>query len=300
MKPLAVNLKATDTGLVDRSENTTRFYDDIRRYPTLTREEEVKWFGILHNGTTEERKMARDYLIKCNQRLVVAVAKKWADTDTLMDYTNEANFGLIEAIEAFDPSKGHKFCSFAIWYLKRAINHYNTEEVPMIRKTNNSKTSYVMSKVTNDFVQKNERAPSTEELFDILNKKYNKGLKCKGDLLSLQMARIDVDTHDEEEYAYGDLADYNSASAASNGYEKKMADGYNKKLVDALLEELNPREQLLLRMKFGMYEDNGLQRELEVIEIAQRLNLTPERVRQLEANAIKKLKKAVEQKLRKL
>ena len=297
---LVVNLKATDTGLVDRSENTTRFYEDIRRYPKLSREDEVKWFEILHHGTKEEQKKAYDHLIKCNQRLVVSVAKKWANTDTLMDYVNEANFGLIEAIGAFDPSKGNKFCSFAIWYLKRAINHYNTEGAPMIRKTNSSKTSHVISKATNDFFQKYERAPSTDELLDIVNDKYKKNIKSKGDLLNLQMARIDVNDHDEEEYAYGDVADFNNASASANGYEQQVVDNYNKKLVNALLSELSPREQLLLKMKFGMYEDRGLQRELEIIEIADKLGLTPERVRQLEAKAIKKLKKIVAKKLKEL
>ena len=101
---LVINLKA-DTGLVDRSENTTRFLKDVKDFPTLTREEEIEWFTKYKHGTKEEKEIARDYIMLCNQRMIIAAAKKWAKTDTLMDYVNEANFGLNEAIEKFDPSK---------------------------------------------------------------------------------------------------------------------------------------------------------------------------------------------------
>ena len=93
-----INLKA-DTGLVDRSENTTRFYKDIKRFQPFTREEEVKWFTILKEGTPSERKHAREYIINCNQRLVIAAAKNYANTNNLTDYINEANFGLIKAVD---------------------------------------------------------------------------------------------------------------------------------------------------------------------------------------------------------
>ena len=292
---IVINLKA-DTGLVDRTENTERFYEDIRRYPTLTREEEIKWFNLLHNGTPKQKEEARDYIIKCNLRLVIAVAKKWAKTDTLMDYTNEAAIGLMEAINSFDETKGVKFCSFAIWYLKRAINHYNTEHVPIVKRTNLSKTHHVIAKAINDFFQQNERAPSTDELLDVINKKYKKNVKDKNDLLEIQMTRIDAEAKEEEEYALSGITDFNEAYASVNKYEKQATDMFNKRLVSALLSNLTEREKLLIELRFGLCDDNGLKREHELSEIADRLGITKERARQIEIEALQKMTKAYQKK----
>ena len=131
--PLVINLKQTDTGLVCRSENTKRFYNDIRKFDVPTKEEETKMFETLqgykdslalarHDNDKElciylESKVeeTRSLIINSNQRLCVAAAKNWATTDTLLDYVNEANIGLSEAIDKFDYKKGFKFASYAMW-----------------------------------------------------------------------------------------------------------------------------------------------------------------------------------------
>jgi RNA polymerase primary sigma factor len=159
---LAINLKAETGLLVDRSENTTRFYEDVKKYPILTKEEEEKWFGVLASGTDKEKEFAREYIWLCNQRMVIAAAKKWAKTDTLMDYVNEANFGLMEAIEKFDTSFDVKFASYAMWFIKRAINKYICGDLQVVKRPNYSKTFHVISKATNDFLQENERIPSPD------------------------------------------------------------------------------------------------------------------------------------------
>lgn len=290
---LVINLKA-ETGLVDRSENTTRFYEDIKKFPTLTKEDEDKWFGVLKNGNPEEKNFAREYIWLCNQRLVIAAAKKWATTDTLTDYINEANIGLAEAIDKFELNKGTKFCTYAMWFIKRAINNYNNDVAPIVRRTNLSKTFHVVSKVTNDFIQKYERFPTADELKESINKKYKKkDIKDKNDLLDIHIARMnDVGGDSDDSNAnFTDLMDYNRISSSVNEYEVKSNDDYNKKLVDNLLKVLNPREQKLIKMRFGLIEINGIKREFELIEVAEELNLTTERVRQLETEIIKKLRK---------
>ena len=85
---LVINLKA-DTGLVDRSENTTRFLKDVKDFPTLTREEEIEWFTKYKHGTKEEKEIARDYIMLCNQRMIIAAAKKWAKTDTICKWLRD-------------------------------------------------------------------------------------------------------------------------------------------------------------------------------------------------------------------
>jgi len=290
---LVINLKA-ETGLVDRSENTTRFYEDIKKFPTLTKEDEDKWFDVLKNGSPEEKSFARDYIWLCNQRLVIAAAKKWATTDTLTDYINEANIGLAEAIDKFELNKGTKFCTYAMWFIKRAINNYNNDVAPIVRRTNLSKTFHVVSKVTNDFIQKYERFPTADELKESINKKYKKkDIKDKNDLLDIHITRMDDvgGDADDTNANFSDLMDYNRISSSVNEYETTSTNDYNKKMVDSLLSILTPREQKLIKMRFGLIEINGIKREFELIEVAEELGITPERVRQLETSILLKLRK---------
>jgi RNA polymerase primary sigma factor len=290
---LVINLKA-ETGLVDRSENTTRFYEDIKKFPTLTKEDEDKWFGVLKNGNPEEKDFAREYIWLCNQRLVIAAAKKWATTDTLTDYINEANIGLAEAIDKFELNKGTKFCTYAMWFIKRAINNYNNDVAPIVRRTNLSKTFHVVSKVTNDFIQKYERFPTADELKESINKKYKKkDIKDKNDLLDIHITRMDDvgGDADDTNANFSDLMDYNRISSSVNEYETTSTNDYNKKMVYSLLSVLTPREQKLIKMRFGLIEINGIKREFELIEVAEELGITPERVRQLETSILLKLRK---------
>ena len=288
---LVINLKA-DTGLVDRSENTTRFLKDVKDFPTLTREEEIEWFTKYKHGTKEEKEIARDYIMLCNQRMIIAAAKKWAKTDTLMDYVNEANFGLLEAMDRFDVTHNVKFASYAMWFIKRAINKYICGDLQVVKRPNYSKTFHVLSKATNDFLQKNERTPTPDELFDIVTDKYGKDIKDKNDILDLKVSYVDESSNDEDESPnYGDMAAYNRASASYNQYEEEETNAFNKELVSSLLSKLSPRKQQIIKMRFGMYEeDNGLRREYEREEIGEKLGLTSERVRQLELAAMEEIK----------
>ena len=298
---LVINLKA-DTGLVDRSENTTRFLKDVKDFPTLTREEEIEWFTKYKHGTKEEKEIARDYIMLCNQRMIIAAAKKWAKTDTLMDYVNEANFGLLEAMDRFDTTHNVKFASYAMWFIKRAINKYICGDLQVVKRPNYSKTFHVLSKATNDFLQKNERTPSPDELFDIVTVKYGKDIKDKNDILDLKVSYVDESANDEDESPnYGDVTAYNRASASYNEYEEKEEEEFNKKVVSSLLSKLSPRKQQIIKMRFGMYEgDNGLRREYEREEIGQIIGLTSERVRQLELEAMDEMKAEYLRKVKKL
>lgn len=312
---LVINLKA-DTGLVLRSENTTRFYKDIKRYETMTREQEVEWFNMLSDAKKKAEKAReegdvntakemedfaqeiKDFIVTCNLRLCVAAAKNWASTDTLMDYVNEANIGLMEAVDKFDTSHGVKFASYAMWFIKRAIENYHHGVVPLVRRTNNAKTWSIISKVASDFTQKNERPPSQEELLELVNQKLTKGIKDKADLTEMYVTMVDEYSYDNDEKMFNsDASDYNRASASLNDYEAESDEDFNKTLVKSLLECLPPREKKLIQMRFGLIEVNGIKREFELSEVAEELGLTSERVRQLEASILKRLLKEYEERL---
>ena len=303
-----INLKA-ETGLVDRSENTTRFYKDTKKYKPFDKDEEVEWFTKLKIARDNLKQLEkstdrvsyakanklyneiREHIILCNQRLVIAAAKNYSTTDTLTDYIDEINFGLLEAIDKYDVSKGVKFASYAMWYIIRAINTYRYGDAEMVQKSNLYKTFHVMSKAKNKFMQDNEREPTTDELLEILNDVYGKDIKDKNDLLDVNYASIDADTTDDEDnYSGNDIMMYNRNSASYNDYEKTESKEFNAKLISSLLNVLSPREKQIIQMRFGLYDDNGLHREYELNEIADIIGLTSERVRQLELEAMKTLK----------
>jgi RNA polymerase primary sigma factor len=314
---LVVNLKQTDTGLVCRSENTKRFYNDIRKYDVPDKEEEIKMFAEfakyrnLFNEAKEnhdlegikryEPKMikARGLIIAANQRLCVAAAKNWATTDTLMDYVSEANIGLAEAVDKFDHTRGIKFASYAMWYVKRAIEEYHHNIKPLVHRTNNSKTWSIVSRASSEFMQENERNPSAEELLDIVNSKLKKGIKDKNDLLNVHVTMVDDYSPADEESTVGfsDLMDYNRASSSTNDYEAKSESDFQKTMVSSLLEILTPREQKVIQMRFGLIEVNGIKREFELSEVALELGLTSERIRQMETAILAKLKREYEERI---
>lgn len=303
-----INLKA-ETGLVDRSENTTRYYKDIKDYKSFTKEEEIEWFTKLKearekklkleksNNKQDYSKACREYdsiknhIILCNQRLVIAAAKNYSTTDTLTDYINEVNFGLIEAIDKYDVTKGVKFASYAMWYIIRAINVYRYGDAELVKKSNLYKTFHVISKAKNKFIQEFEREPTTDELLEIVNNVYGKDIRDKNDLLDINYSSIDTDSSDDEDnYTGGDVVAYNKKSAAINGCETAISSDFNSALISSLLDVLPPREKQIIQMRFGLYGDNGLRREYELNEIGDAIGLTSERVRQLELKAMKTLK----------
>lgn len=296
-----INLKSTDTGLVDRSDNTARFYNDIRRYDVFTAEEEKKWFTLYKNGTKEEKELARQTIINANQRLVVAVAKKYADTDTLMDYVNEINFGLMEAIENFDVDRGVRFQSFCLYYFKRAVNNYNVQYANIVKKSNLCKTFSISSKVYNSFVQENERVPTMDELVDYANNAYDANIKDKRDLYDVTINRID-ETYDNDDDArtIKDIYDFNKFNSSTNSYERQAEKEFSKELVSSLMNVLSPRERKLIELRFGLVEYNGTTREHELYEIAEALELTTERVRQMEREILHRLRKEYHKRLNKL
>jgi RNA polymerase sigma factor (sigma-70 family) len=293
---LVINLKA-DTRLVDRSENTTRFYKDVRHFKPLTAEEEIEWFKKMKHGTPKEREYAREYIIKHNQRLSLAAAKNWATTDSFMDFTNIANIGLIQAVEAFDYTRGVKFASFAMWYIKRAINE-GLAESQMVKRTNYSKTFHVVSKATNKFIQENERTPTSDELMEIVNSDFNKDIKDKNDLLDVHVARIDVDTEEDNDYTYGDVGDFHKASASYNDYEIQEHNDFNTEFISKLLVILTPREQEIIKLRFGL--SDKISGEYQYEDIAERFHLTKERVRQIEKESLKKMKEEYIRRINKL
>lgn len=285
---MIVNLKSGTTDFFARTETLTRYYEDIRQYDVLSVEEEVEFFHLLKSGTRAEKEFARKQIINSNQRFVVAIAKKFGTNDNILDLINEGNIGLMEAVEKFDVTKGIKFATFAVWYIRRAINLYNINYGEIVTKSNISKTYHVISQATNKFLQREYRQPTLEELKELLQTEYDVDIKEVEDVMETHFVSIDESSQkdDDEAISIGDMVQYNSTSATKNLYERECENDFNKKLVTNLLTNLKPREQEIIKMVFGI----GCDREYELQEIAVKLGLTTERVRQLKFSVIDKLK----------
>jgi len=296
-----VDLRSGLNRIIGRSENTTRFFRDINKFPTLTREEEVDLFRQLRTGTPSERKAAREKLINCNQRIVYACAKKWGNEDDVLDYTNEANFGLIEAIETFDETKGNKFSSYALYFIKRAIVRYNQGTALTIKTSNAPKVMNLKAKAISKFEQTYHHSPTVEELADFMNTTLGRDIKDKRDLMDIKFTYVDADdttANKEESHGRNEMVEFHEASCSKNDIENKMTVDFHKKLVRSIMKALNPRDKKVIEMRYGIREDGGFCREMDFKEIADTMHMTPERVRQIEAKIRKKMKVLFKERLK--
>ena len=284
---MVVNLKSPTTDYFERTETLTRYYEDIRKYDVMSEEKEVEMFKLFKNGNKQEQEYARNFIINANQRFVVAMAKRFATNENILDLISEGNIGLMEAMKDFDVTKGNKFITFAVWYVRRAINNYCINYGNLVKKTNLSKTYHVIAQATNKFIQTEYRQPTLEELLEIVNKEHKADIKSIEDIIDTKISSIDEGFNSEDDDAvFGEMSLYNSYSSSFNEYEKISNDDFNNKLISSMLGKLPEREKTVIKMVFGI----GYYREYELQEIAEELGLTTERVRQIKNSVIKEIK----------
>ena len=284
---MVVNLKSPTTDYFERTETLTRYYEDIRKYDVMSEEKEVEMFKLFKNGNKQEQEYARNFIINANQRFVVAMAKRFATNENILDLISEGNIGLIEAMKDFDVTKGNKFITFAVWYVRRAINNYCINYGNLVKKTNLSKTYHVIAQATNKFIQTEYRQPTLEELLEIVNKEHKADIKSIEDIIDTKISSIDEGFNSEDDdAAFGEMSLYNSYSSSFNEYEKISNDDFNNKLISSMLGKLPEREKTIIKMVFGI----GYYREYELQEIAEELGLTTERVRQIKNSVIQEIK----------
>jgi RNA polymerase primary sigma factor len=214
---MVVNLKSPTTDYFERTETLTRYYEDIRKYDVMSEEKEVEMFNLFKNGNKQEQEYARNFIINANQRFVVAMAKRFATNENILDLISEGNIGLIEAMKDFDVTKGNKFITFAVWYVRRAINNYCINYGNLVKKTNLSKTYHVIAQATNKFIQTEYRKPTLEELLEIVNKEHKADIKSIEDIIDTKISSIDEGFNSEDDDAvFGDMSLYNSYSSSFN------------------------------------------------------------------------------------
>lgn len=286
---MIVNLSTPQNNYFERTDTLKRYYDDIRKYQPLSLDEELKLIKEYHITKSKVEKEAIKNKILCaNQRFALGVARRWATNDNIMDLISEANIGMIEALEDFDYNRKLRFITFAVHYIRRSINSYMIKNGNAVRKSNYAKTYHLISQATNKFMQKEFRHPTLEELTDFLKSEYGVELKDVNDVATLNMLSIDENYDcDDEDSNMSTMFTFNNVSSSVNECEKNANNEFAEKLVQSVLNKLTPREQEIVKYAFGI----GHSREYEINEIAEKMNYSSERIRQLKISALEKMKR---------
>ena len=281
-----VNLKAPAIEYFERTRLVSDLYEDMRKHKPLTEEEEQRVFKIYIEGTSDEKIQARDTIVNANMRFVVAIAKRFGTNDNLLDLINEGATGLIDAIDSFNPNSGNRFISYAVWYIRRAINQYQIQNGELVRKNNIQKTYYLVNQITQTFVQKYERHPTCDEVAQILDKEYGVKIKNSRDLLKNQYVLIDAPIDEENGSGITNLTAYQTESSKYNEYEDTATKDALKLKVKSLMRGLTPKERDVISYFYGIGHD----REYALQEIGPKIGMSQERARQLKESALEKMR----------
>lgn len=279
------DLDALNAGqyLDDISDDSVRLYlREIGKIPLLSAEEEME----LAQRVTQGDKKAKDKMAEANMRLVVSIAKRYSGRGLdFLDLIQEGNTGLLRAVEKFDPDKGFKFSTYATWWIRQAITRAIADQARTIRiPVHMVETINKLLRTQRRMTQELNREPTIEELskeLDMEPEKIEYVMKIKQDISSLD-AGVGRDG-DEEDSVLGDfIEDEDTVSPEESATNQLL-----KEQVNDVLSSLSDREQKIVRMRFGL--DNGKSHTLE--EVGQEFAVTRERIRQIEAKALAKLRK---------
>ena len=256
-----------------------KYLVDISREKLISTDEEVELAQKIHKG--DQR--ALNKLVRANLRFVVSVAKQYQNQGlSLNDLVNEGNIGLVKAAQKFDETRGFKFISYAVWWIRQSILQAISEQSRIVRMPlNQVGFQSKLSKAIVNFEQENERRPSVQELADILEtdeEKVREALGTNGKKVS-----VDAPFQDEESGSLIDIMTDETAPATDNKMERESLS----KDLDAALGTLSDRERQVLKMLFGI----GCN-EMTADEGANTLSLTRERVRHIKERALKRLRES--------
>ena len=269
--------------LDDASDDSVRLYlREIGKIPLLNSEEEL----ALAQKVVAGDKKAKDKMAEANMRLVVSIAKRYSGRGLdLLDLIQEGNTGLLRAVEKFDPDKGFKFSTYATWWIRQAITRAIADQARTIRiPVHMVETINKLLRTQRRMTQELNREPSIEELAKELEmepEKVEYVIKIKQDITSLD-AGVGRDEGEDDSVLGDFIEDEDSATP-----EESAANQLLKEQVQGVLSSLSEREQKIIKMRFGL--ENGKSHTLE--EVGQEFAVTRERIRQIEAKALAKLRK---------
>ena len=260
-------------------DDPVRMYlKEIGHVPLLTAEEEVALAQRMEAGDEE----ARHRLEEANLRLVVSIAKRYVGRGMLfLDLIQEGNLGLLKAVEKFDYSKGYKFSTYATWWIRQAITRAIADQARTIRiPVHMVETINKLIRVSRQLLQQLGREPSPEEIAEAMEISVER----VREIMKIAQEPVSLETPigEEEDSHLGDFIEDQDAPAPAEAASFMLL----KEQLEEVLDTLTEREERVLRLRFGL--DDGRARTLE--EVGQNFGVTRERIRQIEAKALRKLR----------
>ncbi|MFD1030747.1 RNA polymerase sigma factor RpoD [Metaplanococcus flavidus] len=281
MKPTEEKFDLNDLSVppgIKINDPVRMYLKEIGRVDLLKAEEEVRLAKLIEQGDEEAKKR----LAEANLRLVVSIAKRYVGRGMLfLDLIQEGNMGLIKAVEKFDYSKGFKFSTYATWWIRQAITRAIADQARTIRiPVHMVETINKLIRVQRQLLQDLGREPSPEEIgeeMDLLPEKVREILKIAQEPVSLE-----TPIGEEDDSHLGDFIEDSDAQSPSDHAAYELL----KEQLEDVLDTLTDREENVLRLRFGL--DDGRTRTLE--EVGKVFGVTRERIRQIEAKALRKLR----------
>jgi RNA polymerase primary sigma factor len=276
-----VDFTAPETRGLALDDPVRMYLREIGRIHLLTAEEEIELARRIAEGG-ELGARAKQKLVQANLRLVVSIAKKYVGRGMLfLDLIQEGNLGLIRAAEKFDHERGYKFSTYATWWIRQAITRAIADQARTIRiPVHMVETINKLKKVTRRLAQEKSRKPTEEELA----KEMGISVPKLRDIIKVAQEPLSLETPigKEEDSRLGDFIEDREAEAPATTVAHELL----REDLTEVLSSLSPRERDVLRLRFGL--DDGRQRTLE--EVGQLFGVTRERIRQIEAKALRKLR----------
>lgn len=293
-----------DLDLIDIDDSISLYLKEIGRVPLLTAEEEVSLAKRMEKGREARVKLtqgvddpdererlltalkdgqaAQEHLIKANSRLVVSVAKKYVGRGVpFLDLIQEGNIGLIRAVKKFDYRRGYKFSTYATWWIRQAVTRAIADQGRTIRvPVHMYEQINRLTRTSRQLVQELGRDPTTEEIADRLGvppRKVEQIIRVSQRPLSLEMP-----VGEEEDSYLGDFIEDAEADSPTDSASQTML----RQVIDEIFESLTPREVRILQLRFGLVD--GYSYTLE--EVGKKFGVTRERIRQIEAQALGRLR----------
>ncbi|RPF46732.1 RNA polymerase sigma factor RpoD [Thermodesulfitimonas autotrophica] len=277
-EPSPIDTDLTIPEGVEIDDPVRMYLKEIGRIPLLSPEEEVELAKRMEQGD----EAAKRRLIEANLRLVVSIAKRYVGRGMLfLDLIQEGNLGLIKAVEKFDYRKGYKFSTYATWWIRQAITRAIADQARTIRiPVHMVETINKLIRVSRHLLQELGREPTPEEIakeMDISEEKVREIMKIAQEPVSLE-----TPIGEEEDSHLGDFIEDQDAQAPAEEASYRLL----REQLNEVLQTLTEREQRVLRLRFGL--DDGRARTLE--EVGQKFGVTRERIRQIEAKTLRKLR----------